>query len=290
MNDRQLTSLLKAVECGSFSKAEEELYLSKQALKKQIDSLEEELGFALIVRSRQGIALTQAGKEFCRETRRLMAEMNSITQKCKEIAFNEKTIRIENPYHPRLMLEKAFDEFSRRFPTVKQHIILQSSDRLVDDILDDHADLAECTYHPKFECPGISCTKLFPSPYKCLLSSNHPLAVKSKIELKDLVGHQVYLLQSNASLVNELTDNYRNLNLNFVVKNDMQEVTNICYNQGIFISRAYYLSFMQPLITIPLETDIVPIAAVLHRDNPPEVVKEFIRVIQEVYPSIDNKK
>ncbi|MGL5436510.1 MAG: LysR family transcriptional regulator [Lachnospiraceae bacterium] len=286
MNDRQLSSLLKIIECGSFSRAEEALYISKQALKKQIDSLEEELGFALIVRSRQGIALTPAGKEFCRETRRLLAEMNSITRKCKEIAFNEKTIRIENPFHPKLMLEKAFDEFSRRFPTVKQHIILQTSDRLVDDILNDHADLAECTYHPKFECPGISCTKLFPSPYKCLFSSSHPLAVKSKIQLKDLAGHQVYMLRSNTSLVTELTENYRDLNLNFVVKNDMPEITNICYNNGIFISRAYYLSFMQPLIAIPLDTDIIPVAAVLHRDNPPEVVKEFIRVIQEVYPSI----
>lgn len=287
MNDRQLTSLLKAIECGSFSKAEEVLYLSKQALKKQIDSLEEELGFAIILRSRQGIALTPAGQEFCREVRRILAEMNSITQKCKEIAFNEETIRIENPYHPRLMLEKAFDEFSRRFPTVKQHIILQSSDRLVDDILNDRADLAECTYHHKFECPGITCTKLFPSPYKCLLSSSHPLAVKARIQLKDLANHRIYLLRSNASLVTALSENYRHMNLNFVSKNDMPEIANICYNGGIFISRAYYLSFMQPLIAVPLETDIVPIAAVLHRDNPSEVVKEFIRVIQEIYPLTD---
>ena len=54
MDDKQLYSLLKIVECGSFSKAEEVLFLSKQALKKQIDSLEDEVGFPLTIRTHCG--------------------------------------------------------------------------------------------------------------------------------------------------------------------------------------------------------------------------------------------
>ena len=49
MNEQQLKTLKKTVECGSLSKAEETLYLSKQAIKKQIDSLEEEIGFTLLL-------------------------------------------------------------------------------------------------------------------------------------------------------------------------------------------------------------------------------------------------
>ena len=37
--------------------------------------------------------------------RRVLAELNSVTQHCKEIAFNDQVIRIANPYHPRLLLE-----------------------------------------------------------------------------------------------------------------------------------------------------------------------------------------
>ena len=48
MNEQQLKTLLKTVECGSLSRAEEALFLSKQAIKKQIDSLEEEIGFTLL--------------------------------------------------------------------------------------------------------------------------------------------------------------------------------------------------------------------------------------------------
>ena len=59
MNEQQLKTLLKTVECGSLSRAEEALFLSKQAIKKQIDSLEEEIGFTLLLRNRQGISKLQ---------------------------------------------------------------------------------------------------------------------------------------------------------------------------------------------------------------------------------------
>ena len=47
MNDSQLRAFVEVASCGSFSKAADKLFLSKQALKKQIDALEHELGFTL---------------------------------------------------------------------------------------------------------------------------------------------------------------------------------------------------------------------------------------------------
>jgi len=58
MNDKQLQSFITVAKLGSFSKAADELFLSKQALKKQIDSLERELCFTLFSRSAQGMTLT----------------------------------------------------------------------------------------------------------------------------------------------------------------------------------------------------------------------------------------
>ena len=39
MNDKQLRSMIVIAQCGSFSRAEEQLFISKQALKKQMDAL-----------------------------------------------------------------------------------------------------------------------------------------------------------------------------------------------------------------------------------------------------------
>ena len=53
---------LKTVECGSFTKAAEELNFSQSGISHAISSLEEELGVTLLVRSRSGVALTYEGR------------------------------------------------------------------------------------------------------------------------------------------------------------------------------------------------------------------------------------
>ena len=64
MNDRQLLSFIKIVETGSFSKAAKDSFISVPAMVQQIDRLEEDLGFRLLLRSNQGVRLTDQGKIF----------------------------------------------------------------------------------------------------------------------------------------------------------------------------------------------------------------------------------
>ena len=73
MNDRQLETFLVLAECGSFSSAEEQLFCSKQALTKRIAALENELGFALFLRSHTGIQLTEAGKDFYQGSKKFLS-------------------------------------------------------------------------------------------------------------------------------------------------------------------------------------------------------------------------
>ena len=53
---------LKAAEEGSFKKAAEQMYVSSQALTKQVNLLEEELGGKLFERSSKGVRLTRLGE------------------------------------------------------------------------------------------------------------------------------------------------------------------------------------------------------------------------------------
>lgn len=64
MNDRQFLSFIKIVETGSFSKAAKDSFISVPAMVQQIDRLEEDLGFRLLLRSNQGVRLTDQGKIF----------------------------------------------------------------------------------------------------------------------------------------------------------------------------------------------------------------------------------
>ncbi|MGM9522603.1 MAG: LysR family transcriptional regulator [Oscillospiraceae bacterium] len=284
MNDQQLKSLLKAAECGSLSKTEDALHLSKQAIKKQIDSLEEEVGFALLIRSHQGISLTPAGEEFCRGAKKILSDIENVTRRCQQLAYNKQTIRIENPYHPRLLLENAFNEFSRRFPYIKQQFIFQVSDHILEDILNDRADIAECTYHPELEVPGVKYTKLFDMPYKCLIAPTHPLAKNSIIYPEELSGNHIGLLRKNKELQAQIRKCCRDISLEVFAINELQNIISICYNGGIFISKAYFVNSMQPLIAVPLKTEFVPMGVMLYKESPIQVVRDFLDVVNSIYP------
>ena len=62
MYDRHLETFLQVADCGSFLKAAEKLYISANAVTKQINLLEDRLELKLFRRSTQGLELTEAGK------------------------------------------------------------------------------------------------------------------------------------------------------------------------------------------------------------------------------------
>ena len=283
MNNHQLKTLLTTAQCGSFTKAEEKLFLSKQAIKKQIDSLEEELGFQLLIRTRQGIALTEAGEEFCRRATSIVQDIDDATQRCRELSIKNQIIRIANPDHPRLLLEHAFKEFSHRFPSIKQQVMLRPSNLIVKDILTDQADVAEYTYSPEIEDSGVAYMELFPMTYNCLVSPNHPLASKKIIYPEDLSGCRIGLLKKNIALAAQLRECCHDFTLDTFSVNCVANIVNTCYNNGVFISRAYFVNLMKPLVAIPLESDYVPMGIILHRNDPSQVVKEFLNIVREVY-------
>ena len=180
MNDRQLRSFIKTVECGSFAKAEEERFLSRQALKKQIDALEEELGFLLLVRTHHGVELTPAGEEFCKGISAILDETDELIHRCKNFTSNGDIIRISSPYHPRLLLEKTFSEFYRKYPEIKQQVMLESPAQALDSILKGEVDVAEYIYKPFLDTMDINYINMFPLPYKCLMVAGHSLAKKKQ--------------------------------------------------------------------------------------------------------------
>lgn len=71
MNDRQLNYFIVIAEEGNLCRAAERLPLSLSALSRQIQSLEEELGATLFIRTASGFELTQAGEALLHHARTL---------------------------------------------------------------------------------------------------------------------------------------------------------------------------------------------------------------------------
>ena len=69
MELRHLRYFAAVVTHGSFSRAAKQLHLTQPALSRQVKSLEDEIGVALIVRGQNTISLSSAGEAFYEEAK-----------------------------------------------------------------------------------------------------------------------------------------------------------------------------------------------------------------------------
>ena len=68
-----LKTFVSVADCGSFSKAATELFISVPAVQKQINALENHLGLKLLVRNNRGVTLTQAGASIYKDAQNFFA-------------------------------------------------------------------------------------------------------------------------------------------------------------------------------------------------------------------------
>lgn len=86
---KQLKYFQSVVRLGSFSAAAEENFISQSAISQQVQSLERELGFALLVRKNRSFSLTPAGEYFYRKSLLLTADCDRMCAEAVKIAKGE---------------------------------------------------------------------------------------------------------------------------------------------------------------------------------------------------------
>lgn len=76
MELRQFKYFLVIVDCGSLSRAAQQLFVAQSALSKQVADLEAELCAQLLIRSRNGVVVTDAGKVFYEYAQGITKQIN----------------------------------------------------------------------------------------------------------------------------------------------------------------------------------------------------------------------
>ncbi len=89
MDEREVRSFLVLAEQLHFRRAADLLHISQPALSKQIKSLEATLGGALLIRNRRDVRLTPAGTLLYQQGRKLMREMDVLTETTQAVVRGE---------------------------------------------------------------------------------------------------------------------------------------------------------------------------------------------------------
>lgn len=136
----------KVAECGSFSKAAKELYMTQPAVSQSIAQLEEELKVRLFTRIPKGVILTNEGKILFEYTNSAISLLDTGEKKIKESRnLNEGELKIGvSDTISRYYLLPYLESFYKDYPKIKLKIINRTTDDLRNLIKSGEIDIGIC--------------------------------------------------------------------------------------------------------------------------------------------------
>lgn len=141
---RQIQYFQKVVECRSFTEAAEQCHISQSAISQQIRTLEDELGFDLMIRRNRSFELTPAGEYFYEKSRDITGKIDKLKSEARKIALNEKaslSLGYLKNYGGH-EFRAAVAEFSRKYPKVDIQIFAGTHEELYERLMSGSVDLA----------------------------------------------------------------------------------------------------------------------------------------------------
>lgn len=187
METKKLEALVTAVRTGSFTKAAEVLGYTQSGLTHMMNSLEKDIGFALLVRSRNGIRLTAAGErvfpmieDFLRSGDTLEREIRLINTR------REETIRVAS-YASIAMhwLPEIIQRFRYNHPDVAVDVQMGSVEEVYRWVQEDKADMGFASWQ---EWVTLDWTRLRSDPLLAILPPDYDLQGRSNLDVHCLEG------------------------------------------------------------------------------------------------------
>lgn len=203
MELQKLIYVLKISECGSFSRSAKELFISQPTLSQQVLSLEEQLGVKLFLRHPRGVSLTDAGEEFVTYARRIMADVQGLTDSMHSYASKSKgKVRVGVLWvFADLGIAELLSDFQSKYPQFDMQFSVNGSVRLLNMLNDRDTDAifyigTELERHKA----DMLTIKLFESEMSVALPVGHPLTAKKELLFSDLDGQNVILPEKESTI------------------------------------------------------------------------------------------
>lgn len=157
MNIDKYKSLMCVVETGSLTRAASELGCTQSAVSHSIDSLEQELGFSVIKRSRAGVRLTPEGERLMPAVRNLLNSSELLSQMASSIRGLESgTVRIGSFTSVAVhWLPHIFKRFQQDYPNVEFKLLNGDYNDVDQWIRDGSIDIGFITVPSELDCECI---------------------------------------------------------------------------------------------------------------------------------------
>ncbi|MCD7997315.1 MAG: LysR family transcriptional regulator [Clostridiales bacterium] len=294
MYNHMLDTLIAAADCGSFTRAAERLYISPTAVMKQINALEDHLGMKLLERTPSGVSLTAAGAVIYQDAKFMIDYSKKSIAGAKAAIHARDTVfcigtSLLNPAKPFMDL---WYRVNHDFPDYKLHLVTFQDNH--EGILSEIEQLGE-----KFDfLIGVCDSKAWLSRCRFLplgrykkmiaVSREHRLADRKSLEIEDLYGETMMMVERGDSgvndfLRNDLEKHHPQITIEDTPRFYDLSVFNRCAETGnVLLTIECWQEVHPGLVTIPVNWDYSIPYGLLYSLDAPEDVERFAEVVKEI--------
>lgn len=191
MDIRQLEYFIAVAERGNFTKAAEDLFISRQALSKAVRNLEHELEAPLFVSRDNRLELTEEGRHLCDDARPIVQQFNKLERRYACTPGTElagRKLSVAMVHGAALTLpDRTIDAFRTKHPDILLSVDEASSDEVMGMVRKGEADIglvgsAPC-YLEEFDSVLVVKTGVH-----AFVPEGNPLENRSRLSIGDLDG------------------------------------------------------------------------------------------------------
>ncbi len=293
MYDRHLDTFIQVADSGSFLKASERMFISANAITKQINLLEERLEVKLFQRSPQGLVLTDAGQLIYSEAKKLIRQSNAVLRKARELdAPKEFVIHIgASLMNPVNFLLERWGKAAQQYPNIRLEVV-PFEDTIpgfteVLDHLGERIDVISCPYDTNFWGDRFQAFHLHDLPLCIACSRSHPLASKERLTLQDLYGQTLWIAARGVDdyqdrVRDDLEQNHPQIQLKDSLYLNLGGFNQLVASQDVAISALCWSEVHPLLATIPVEWEHTLPYGLIYAKDPPKEVLQFIMAVGQL--------
>src|SRR5271154_5133101 len=188
MELRHFRYFVAVAEEENVSRAALKLHVSQPGISRQIQDLEDEIGFQLFERSAKSLKLTDAGKVFLAEAKSVLQRADDAVRKAKAVAENAVG-ELHVGYAPSLtvqILPPMLRAFQGEFPRVRVSLHDLSSEEMLEQLGTRKLQVALTVRPPAKMLRGLSFVELARYAMVVAVAPNHPLAKLKSITLQQV--------------------------------------------------------------------------------------------------------
>ena len=289
-----LNTFISVIDCGSFTKAAEQLNISTTAIMKQMNTLEKHLNLKLIDRTPTGVSYTQAGKIIYRDAKFIIDYSKKSITEAKAAASNDGIVfrTGTSKLAPARAFMDLWYQVSPDFPENRLQLVSFEDD--TQGLLPETKKLGE-----KFDflvsiCDSekqLSMCRCLPiGNYKEMIAipKDHPLAEKEMLYIEDLYGKTLMIMSEGISPVHDkiredFQKNHPQIFLNDITHNYNLSVFQRCINtKSALLIPECWKNIHPDIISLPVYWDYTVPYGILYSSNPSESVLNFIKAAENL--------